>query len=75
MPDSEIDFSDIPPSSLNGNGGFYYMQGNDMSRPTDQLEIDSDNLEWLQKAGQDYKTRLNNVLRWARIHGCPIATL
>ena len=25
MPDSEINFSDIPPSNPNSNGGFYYI--------------------------------------------------
>ena len=26
MPDSEINFSDIPPSTPDNNGGFYYIQ-------------------------------------------------
>ena len=73
LPENEIDFSDIPPSSPTGNGGFYYMQP---SPKTDTIpKIDNDNLAWLKQAGKDYQAQLNKVLRWARMNDCPIATL
>lgn len=37
--------------------------------------IDKDNLEWLKSAGKGYQTRLNGVIRWARMNGCPIAQM
>lgn len=75
MPDSEIDFSDIPPSNPNGNGGFYYIQALKMPKTDIHTKIDNDTLAWLKQAGKGYQQRLNNVLRWARMNGCPIATL
>lgn len=40
------------------------------------LKIDLDNLDWLQSAGkEDYQSRLNNALRWARLNDCPVAQL
>jgi uncharacterized protein (DUF4415 family) len=37
------------------------------------VRIDLDNLTWLKEAGKGYQTRLNEVLRWAKMHGCPLA--
>lgn len=39
------------------------------------VRIDLDNLTWLKEAGKGYQTRLNDVLRWARMHGCPVDSL
>ena len=75
MPDSEIDFSDIPPSNPDGNGGFYYFQSLKIPKTDIHTKIDNDNLEWLKKAGKGYQARLNNVLRWARMNNCPIAQM
>jgi uncharacterized protein (DUF4415 family) len=75
MPDSEIDFSDIPPSESNSSGGFYYIQALKMPKTDIHTKIDNDTLAWLKQAGRGYQQRLNNVLRWARMNGCPIATL
>ena len=75
MPDSEIDYSDIPPSNPNGNGGFYYIQALKVPKTDIHTKIDNDTLAWLKQAGKGYQQRLNNVLRWARMNNCPIATL
>ena len=74
-PDSEIDFSEIPPSNPNGNGGFYYIQALKIPKTDVHTKIDVDTLAWLKQAGKGYQARLNNVLRWARMNGCPVATL
>ena len=75
LPDSEIDYSDIPPSTPNSKGGFYYRQPVQMPKTDIHTRIDNDNLAWLKQAGKGYQRRLNNVLRWARMNNCPIATL
>jgi len=37
------------------------------------FRIDLDNLSWLQSIGiKGYQKRLNEVLRWARLNGCPL---
>lgn len=71
--DEDIDLSDIP--ELNGDGGFYYFNSLKLSKTDIHTKIDNDNLEWLKKAGKGYQQRLNNVIRWARLHNCPIAEL
>ena len=37
------------------------------------VRINLDNLTWLKEAGKGYQTRLNEGLRWAKMHGCPLA--
>jgi uncharacterized protein (DUF4415 family) len=61
-PDSEIDFSDIPPiKELPSDaviGKFY--------RPVKQsvtIRIDADVLAWLKSEGEGYQTRINEHLR------------
>lgn len=75
VPDSEIDCSEIPPSAQNANGGFYYIQSLKMPKTGIHTMIDNDTLDWLKQAGKGYQTRLNNVLRWARMNNCPIASM
>lgn len=70
MKDEDIDISDIPESS--GDGGFYYIQSLKMSKTNIHTRIDNDTLAWLKQAGKGYQTRLNAVLRWARMNGCPV---
>ena len=36
------------------------------------VRIDLDNLNWLKEPGKGYQKRLNEVLRWAKMHGCPL---
>lgn len=74
-PASEINLSDIPDSKPNANGGFYYIQSLKMPKTDIHTKIDNDTLAWLKQAGKGYQARLNNVLRWARLNGCPVATL
>lgn len=75
IPDSEIDCSEIPDSTESGNGGFYYAQPVRLPKTDIHTKIDNDNLEWLKAAGKGYQSRLNNVIRWARLNHCPIAQL
>ena len=62
-PDSEIDFSDIPPASesfwRNAERGRFY-------RPVKQqitARVDADVLAWLKSQGKGYQARLNAILR------------
>lgn len=71
--DKEIDTSDIP--EVDGPGQFYYFQSLKMKKQDIHTKIDSDNLAWLKKDGKGYQARLNAVIRWARMNGCPIAKL
>lgn len=65
MPDSEIDYSDIPQSKPEewkdaAIGKFY--------RPIKQqmtLRIDADVIDWLKRQGKGYQTRINALLREA----------
>lgn len=45
-------------------------------KPTKKMisfRIDIDNLSWLQSVGKENcQTRLNEVLRWARMNNCPL---
>ena len=55
-PDSEIDYSDIPP--LTGLERLY--------RPVKEMttvRIDADILHWLRSHGKGYQTRINAILR------------
>lgn len=67
MPDSEIDYSDIPPLDE-----AFWKQAvrNPFYRPTKthaSLRIDSDILAWLKSQGKGYQTRINAILRDAMI--------
>lgn len=65
--ESEIDFSDLPPTTAQDwqgavRGKFY--------RPVKQqltVRIDADVLEWLKSQGSGYQSRLNNILRAAML--------
>ncbi|MDR1946791.1 MAG: BrnA antitoxin family protein [Desulfovibrio sp.] len=57
MPDSEIDYSDIPPLES-------------MYRPRKEMttvRIDSDVLVWLRAQGKGYQTKINAILRRAML--------
>ncbi|MCH5289199.1 MAG: BrnA antitoxin family protein [Treponema sp.] len=64
----EIDTSDMP--ECTGNGAPRYVRQTDV-----HAKIDDDTLAWLKEAGKDYLCRLNSVLRWARLNGCPVTLL
>ena len=71
----KIDFSDIPELADSQIEELYPKNW----RPKKQAisaRIDMDTLEWLKEPGEKgYLQRLNAVLRWARIKGCPITQL
>jgi len=61
MPDSEVDTSDMPPISdwsRAVRGAFYRP----MKRPL-SLRVDADVIDWFQRQGQGYQTRMNSALR------------
>lgn len=67
MPDSEIDFTDIPPTQENDWLGAERAK---FYRPVKQqltVRIDSDILDWLKSQGKGYQSRLNEILRSAML--------
>ena len=66
-PESEVDFSDLPPTTARDwtgavRGKFY--------RPVKQqltVRVDADVLEWLKSQGSGYQSRLNSILRAAML--------
>lgn len=67
MPDSEIDFSDIPPLTEK-----FWRNAirNPWYRPRKEqvtLRIDADVLAWLRRHGKGYQSRLNALLRAAML--------
>jgi uncharacterized protein (DUF4415 family) len=61
MPDSEIDTTDMPPVtdwSHAVRGPFYRP----IKRPL-SLRVDADIVDWFQRQGQGYQTRMNSALR------------
>lgn len=71
MKEEDIDYSDAPPCDFR-DPHHYYAQSLRMKKDRVCTTIDHDNVEWLKKDGKGYQTRLNAVIRWARLNGCPI---
>lgn len=69
-----INFDDIPELTEEdfARGHFKYWKP---VKKSITVRIDLDNLTWLKGAGKGYQTRLNEVLRWAKMHGCPVSSL
>ncbi len=67
MPDSEIDFSDIPPLDetfwKNAVRNPYYKP----TKTSTTVRLDSDVLAWFKSQGKGYQTRINAVLREAML--------
>src|SRR5215470_16243551 len=66
-PDSEIDFSDIPPLK---ESFWKNAVRNPFYRPVKQqltVRLDADVVAWLRRQGRGYQTRLNQVLRRAML--------
>jgi uncharacterized protein (DUF4415 family) len=66
-PDSEIDFSDIPPLK---ESFWKNAIRNPFYRPVKQqltVRLDADVVTWLRRQGRGYQTRLNSVLREAML--------
>jgi len=68
MPDSEIDFSDIPPIDeekwKNAISNPFFK----IKKEVISTRIDVDVLEWLKSYGKGYQARLNKILRLAMVN-------
>ena len=71
MKEEDIDTKDIPEWKFK-DPHHYYAQSLRIKKDRICTTIDHDNVEWLKKDGKGYQTRLNAVIRWARMNGCPI---
>ena len=56
IPDSEIDYSDIPPQNIREE---FYRPMKEMNT----VRIDADILHWLRSQGKGYQTKINKALR------------
>ncbi len=67
LPDSEIDYSDIPPLDdvfwRNAVQNPFYKP----VKTSTTVRVDSDVLAWLKNQGKGYQTRINAILRDAMI--------
>lgn len=73
--DKDIDFSDISEKKAEdfSNGSFYYAPSLKIKKVDVHIKLDKDNIDWVQQpTKKGYQTRINEVLRWARLNGCPI---
>lgn len=73
MPDSAIDYSDIPPLTQE-----FWQSAvpNPFYKPIKthaSLRIDSDVMAWLKSQGKGYQTRINAILREAMMRAHPKA--
>ena len=67
MPDSKIDFSDIPPLD---EAFFRQAVRNPYFKPvktSTTVRVDADVLAWLKSQGRGYQTRINAILREAML--------
>ncbi|MBO6130641.1 MAG: BrnA antitoxin family protein [Treponema sp.] len=70
-----IDFSDIPELTPEQAKELYPKNWKPRKQAI-SVRIDTDTIDWLKEPGEKgYLQRLNAVLRWARMRGCPIANL
>ena len=73
-PDSEIDFSDIPPLT---DKFWENAVRNPFYRPVKQqltVRLDADVVAWLRMQGKGYQTRLNSVLREVMVRDLGLVT-
>ena len=68
LPDSKIDYSDIPPLPAefwkNAAPNPFYKP----TKTSTTVRVDSDVLIWLKSQGKGYQTRINAILRAAMMH-------
>lgn len=68
LPDSKIDYSDIPPLTdefwKNAAQNPFYKP----TKTSTTVRVDSDVLAWLKSQGKGYQTRINAILRDAMLH-------
>lgn len=68
-----INLSEIPEIKDFSNG---HLRNWKPAKKAVSFRIDLDNLEWLQSMGvKGYQKKMNAVIRWAKQHDCPLATL
>ena len=68
MPESSIDFSDLPPSQASAwVGGERGRFDRPLERPV-AVRIDADVVAWLKGQGKGYQSRLNQILRTAMLN-------
>lgn len=59
MPDSEIDYSDVPPLTEEQLATAFRQK----SKQLIAVRLDREVLEWLRGRSEGYSTRINNILR------------
>ena len=70
-----VDFSDIP-ELTDAQAKELYPKNWKPKKKAVSARIDMDTLEWLKTPGEKgYLQRMNAVLRWAKMEGCPILSL
>jgi uncharacterized protein (DUF4415 family) len=68
-----INLSDIPEIKDFSTG---HLRNWKPAKKPVSFRIDLDNLEWVQSTGvKGYQKKMNEVLRWARMNGCPLQSL
>ena len=67
-----INFEDIPELTEEDFARGHLKYWKPVKKPV-SFRIDLDNLQWLQSEGiKGYQKKMNSVLRWARLNGCPL---
>lgn len=67
MPDSKIDFSEIPPLSENFRENATFGRYFKPVKASTTLRVDADVLAWLKSQGKSYQTRINAISRSAML--------
>ena len=68
LPNSKIDYSDIPPLSAEFWKSAAFNQFYKPTKTSTTVRVDSDVLAWLKSQGKGYQTRINAILRAAMMH-------
>jgi uncharacterized protein (DUF4415 family) len=68
MPDSKIDYSDIPALSDESWKNAVASPFHKPTKTSTTVRVDSDVLAWLKSQGKGYQTRINAILRAAMLH-------
>ncbi|OAI10301.1 BrnA antitoxin family protein [Methylomonas methanica] len=67
MPDSEIDYSDIPPLDESFWKNAVHNPFYKPTKTSTTVRVDADVLAWLKSQGKGYQTRINAILREAML--------
>ena len=67
MPDSEIDYSDIPPLDETFWKNAVPNPSYKPTKTSTTVRVDADVLAWLKSQGKGYQTRINAILREAML--------